>query len=818
MFWSGAPAPQGSAHHHTFGARRRWAGLVLAVLLGLIATAPARPARAALISVAAGGSLQAAVNNARPGDVIRLNGSPAANETVNLALMGSAVGSAPGNLTIVGANGPTATVLSGNGSRIVYTGASPFPGTLTLTRLTFATSAATTTPAVYLANMRSVLVADSVFNGVGAEGCPSGASGCTGLYISAAAGAPVITVVNNSFRNIAADALNIDLGGSAQAHVLASRNTFIDDATHPAVSNAAIQLVSGDSASAQVSVTGNTFLHLTAPAVHVVGGGSSVLTTSIVSNTVRLLSGTDLGAITVATASDASSPTVSALIADNQIDSIASIGVLSAFQSTGASGSLSLRLLRNQISNTDVSSNKHGVLVLGLPTYVAGGVRGSLYVQAEDNVISNTGGSGIQIDVDDVNTSASIRGNTLTNNNLIAGFDSAAIALHSGNNNFTNNTYSLNAAIVGNTVGSAGMYIEPVSGAAPLNIESVGAPIPFVQANNTFTGGGTVTSFGTIGSVAPNSVARPAENHVPGAFDDQLAAQVGSSATLNVLANDVDIDTGDKLSLLAFQPVSTLGAAVARDDNGTPADLTDDRLVFTPLPGGHGLDEFFYAVRDSGGRTSLARVSLAVAQQPTATPTGTATSTATSTPTATPTSTPTATPTSTATPTATNTATPTATSTATPTATPTATNTATPTSTPTATPTSTPTPTPAIPTGITRDGEAHHPRCQYSAGLVTFSGTVGLPAGYQQAILQTHWYIAEPSGKRSEPVYQLQTVQSGDSFAVQAVWPGIDPGDQVVLTYVGAVLLDPVTLSPIPGTAASFSEYWYPWVCAAPAP
>ncbi|HEU4328162.1 MAG TPA: NHL repeat-containing protein [Roseiflexaceae bacterium] len=187
--------------------------------------------------------------------------------------------------------------------------------------------------------------------------------------------------------------------------------------------------------------------------------------------------------------------------------------------------------------------------------------------------------------------------------------------------------------------------------------------------------------------------------------------------------------------------------------------------------------------------------------------TGTPTSTSTVTLTATPTSTPTVTPT----------ATPTPTPTATPTPAPTATPTATPVITATATPATTPTATPAIATGLTRtNGTTNNQRCQYAPGALTFSGVVGLPAGYQSAKLQTNWYVTSPSGKVTSPAYTSQTVQHGSTVSFSVGWPGIDPGDTLVHVYIGSVLLDPVTQKPISGTSKSFSEHWNPRVCPAP--
>src|SRR5262249_20385751 len=60
----------------------------------------------------------------------------------------------------------------------------------------------------------------------------------------------------------------------------------------------------------------------------------------------------------------------------------------------------------------------------------------------------------------------------------------------------------------------------------------------------------------------------------------------------------------DALSILAVQPVSALGAAVA---------INASQINFTPLAGGTGTDSFYYIINDTGGRPSINKVSLTVA-------------------------------------------------------------------------------------------------------------------------------------------------------------------------------------------------------------
>jgi hypothetical protein len=117
------------------------------------------------------------------------------------------------------------------------------------------------------------------------------------------------------------------------------------------------------------------------------------------------------------------------------------------------------------------------------------------------------------------------------------------------------------------------------------------------------------------------------------------------------------------------------------------------------------------------------------------------------------------------------------------------------------------------PPTVTFDG-GYTPLCQAAPGWLTVTGKVSLPPG-RLAKLQTVWYISSPSDLRTAPVYEVSgPLQDGDTFAVQVYWPGIRSGDLAVSTFVGATLLDPVTLNPLPDSRnASTSFYWYPWVC-----
>ncbi|MCA9120686.1 MAG: VCBS repeat-containing protein [Planctomycetaceae bacterium] len=92
------------------------------------------------------------------------------------------------------------------------------------------------------------------------------------------------------------------------------------------------------------------------------------------------------------------------------------------------------------------------------------------------------------------------------------------------------------------------------------------------------------------------------------AADDTAFTTSGVPITLDVLAND---GNGVDDILLASFTQPTLGS-VARDDRGTPSDLTDDRLIYTPPTDSIGVALFTYEVRTPSDETDNATVSITV--------------------------------------------------------------------------------------------------------------------------------------------------------------------------------------------------------------
>ncbi len=108
--------------------------------------------------------------------------------------------------------------------------------------------------------------------------------------------------------------------------------------------------------------------------------------------------------------------------------------------------------------------------------------------------------------------------------------------------------------------------------------------------------------------------------------------------------------------------------------------------------------------------------------------------------------------------------------------------------------------------------------CQFEPGIITVTGKVILPAE-QKATLQLSYYVVYPEDKRTDIIYVNKgLVKNGDTFSLETPWPGIRPGEEIVETHIGGMLLDEVSGNPIMAHGASLDYYWYPWVCPAPQP
>ena len=100
-------------------------------------------------------------------------------------------------------------------------------------------------------------------------------------------------------------------------------------------------------------------------------------------------------------------------------------------------------------------------------------------------------------------------------------------------------------------------------------------------------------------------------NDPPTAFDDYVATDPATPLTIDVVKNDVDVDS-DALTI----------ASVDAPANGT-VEIVDNKLVYTPGAGFTGVDVFAYTVTDPSNTSSSASVHVGVGAFPTGAPTET---------------------------------------------------------------------------------------------------------------------------------------------------------------------------------------------------
>lgn len=91
------------------------------------------------------------------------------------------------------------------------------------------------------------------------------------------------------------------------------------------------------------------------------------------------------------------------------------------------------------------------------------------------------------------------------------------------------------------------------------------------------------------------------------ALDDSVATMELQSVDIIMLANDNDLAANDLLTTTAPS-----GGTIAVNDQGTPNDVTDDTITYTPNNEFIGMDNFTYTLCDTKGNCSTATITIVV--------------------------------------------------------------------------------------------------------------------------------------------------------------------------------------------------------------
>ncbi len=139
----------------------------------------------------------------------------------------------------------------------------------------------------------------------------------------------------------------------------------------------------------------------------------------------------------------------------------------------------------------------------------------------------------------------------------------------------------------------------------PTDDKLIYTPNPGFEGIDTFT----YTISDPQGNEETPTVNVKVDPNTPLAEPDITKTEPDVPVTIDVLGNDSDPNE-EPLSILSFtQPAR---GTVTIDDNGTPDDPTDDRLIYTPNPGFEGTDTFTYTVVDPDGNEETATVNVTV--------------------------------------------------------------------------------------------------------------------------------------------------------------------------------------------------------------
>ena len=141
----------------------------------------------------------------------------------------------------------------------------------------------------------------------------------------------------------------------------------------------------------------------------------------------------------------------------------------------------------------------------------------------------------------------------------------------------------------------------PANGTAVINPDGTIKYTPNANFNGTDTFTYTIADSGEATDTANVEVTVLPVNDIPVANDDTAVTDEDNAVTINVLANDTDID-GDTLSV----------ASASNPSHGKIIVNSDGTITYTPEANYNGADAFFYMMSDGNGGTDSAYVKINV--------------------------------------------------------------------------------------------------------------------------------------------------------------------------------------------------------------
>ncbi|MEM9532848.1 MAG: Ig-like domain-containing protein [Pseudomonadota bacterium] len=171
----------------------------------------------------------------------------------------------------------------------------------------------------------------------------------------------------------------------------------------------------------------------------------------------------------------------------------------------------------------------------------------------------------------------------------------------------TRRTQPVSVSVLANDTGE-GLTLVSVGTAANGSVSIEGSQVVYTP-EQSFVGSDnfTYTAEDETGQQASAvvTIVVDAFNTPPVATDDEAVTRKNTPVLIDVLANDFDPD-GDPLTITAVDGKTPFGSAVI---------TADQQILYTPMSGWWGGDEFTYTVEDGFGGTATATIRLSVTSQ-----------------------------------------------------------------------------------------------------------------------------------------------------------------------------------------------------------
>jgi Ca2+-binding RTX toxin-like protein len=197
-----------------------------------------------------------------------------------------------------------------------------------------------------------------------------------------------------------------------------------------------------------------------------------------------------------------------------------------------------------------------------------------------------------------VNKSTATNINVTTNQDVVNASDgvlSLREAVIEANQNGLDNTIILGAQTY--NLNFSGSSDDNLAATGDLDILPRGGRITIQGqgANQTFITAGNLANLFQVHPGATISFINATV--INSLLNDTVSVSKNVPLNLNVLNNDKLLKP-QSIWLDSFQSTTVKGVTITRDNNGTPTDSSDDRLIYNPVAGFTGQDSFIYTITD----------------------------------------------------------------------------------------------------------------------------------------------------------------------------------------------------------------------------